>query len=864
MGPVERCCALLCVLCLCCRWGLRGQDLREQDAVCQEEGCFAVYLQRRTFLDSWRSCKDRGGNLATIKRPEEAALIRDLFFGVDPRGQGARLRVWIGLQRQPRQCSPTRPLRGFTWITGDQDTQYTNWLREDQATTCSAPRCVVMMYGGSAHDQHDNFKWLDGSCALPVDGFLCRYNYKGMCPGILDEGGGPPLYTTPFNLMSTLLAYVPFGSVATVPCPEGTKGDQTVLCMLREDGSVGWSKDAPLCSDAPQNWCDRDNGGCEHFCLNTDGHYYCECSEGFVLAQDGQSCWLADACRGAPCEFECHPAADGYRCACPQGYLLAPDGRDCVDVDECLQEPCPYECVNAPGTFQCLCGEGYEIAEDDGDGDGDGDGVSECEDVDECLDEPCEHACENMPGSYACHCHLGYAPAPDDPTSCQDTDECQIPGTCQQMCVNHVGGFECHCEEGYELQIDHFSCSPVLDDEDAPTASPSFLGVSSFLGLPWGDQGPQYAWELPDWMTEPPDLEWFPTGLDWFTGAPGEEPVPTPHPDWIPDNPVHDWADPDWIERAKPALTPAPGTTPAPDWIEDETTPTPIPDWIEDETTPTPIPDWFEDETTPTPIPDWFEDETTPTPIPDWMEKETTPTPAPNRVAEVTTSTSLPDWPVEKTTPAPGWPEAETTPTPTPHRFDVEQKTSRSSPSVSPGGGAVWERLRPSPTLAAPVDSVGLGSTVSEGLGPDRAPEYEYGVERGDSLLDSRASAVDVLDPASGATGQEARVPAPEWYTAAPPPLTPLSPFTPIPGAEGEPERDSRQRQDRSWLVVALLVPLCIFVVVMVALGIVYCTRCAVQPRSKSVTDCYRWVTSSKPATGAASGSATPGTKSRV
>ncbi|XP_061105734.1 endosialin-like [Conger conger] len=676
-----------------------------------------------------------------------------------------------------------------------------------------------MTHGGSAHDRLDDFKWLDGSCALPVDGFLCRYNYKGMCAAILDEGGGPALYATPFNLASTLLSHVPFGSVATVPCPDGTKGDQSVLCMLREDGSIGWSKDAPLCSDEPQNWCHRDNGGCEHFCLDSDGRYYCECSEGFVLGPDGQSCRLAEACREAPCEFECQPVAEGYRCACPQGYLLAPDGQHCQDVDECLQQPCPYECVNAPGTFQCLCGEGYEAADGE---------EGECDDEDECLHEPCEHACENTPGSYACHCHIGYSPALDDPTACQDTDECQIPGTCQQMCVNYVGGFECHCEEGYELQADHFSCSLVLGERDTPTVEPPYPGVTFFAS--WGEPGLQFPWEVPEWMmSEPPNLDWLPTDLDWLP----EEPAPSPQPDWIPEGPVHDWADPDWMERAKPAFTSAPRTTPAPEWIVDESTPTPAPDWMEENTTPSPTPDWSEEETTPTPAPNFVEADATPTSAYDLQEQETTPTP--------------------------GRLEAKTTPTITPHHFEFEKKKSQLSPSVSPGGGGVWQQLWPSSSPAAPQESVGLGGTVPQGLGPDRASEYEFGEKGSKSLLDSIVGVEEDSDPESGGTGQGARLPAQGWYTAAPPSLSPLSPLTP-----GEPEQDSRQRQDRSWLVVALLVPLCIFVVVMVALGIVYCTRCAVQPRDKSVTACYRWITNSKPSPSAPSTSAAPATKNRV
>uniref|UniRef100_A0A3B4ZH17 Endosialin-like n=1 Tax=Stegastes partitus TaxID=144197 RepID=A0A3B4ZH17_9TELE len=289
-------------------------DLRERDVLCNADGCFVVYLQRKTFLDSWRACKEKGGNLATIKSMEEATAIATLFSTLDLRHSRTKIQVWIGLQRQPRQCTTTRPLRGFSWTTGDQDTEYTNWQKEDSPSMCSVPRCVVMGY--STQEQNNNFKWLDGSCSVPVDGYLCHYAYKGMCPSLWSEGGGNALYTTPFNLLSTLLTHVPFGSVATVPCPTGAKEEQSVLCMLREDGSVGWSREPPLCSDPSisHNWCDQDNGGCEHFCRPAGGHFYCECADGYQLGDDGQSCELSDVCQGAPCEFECLPLSDGYRC----------------------------------------------------------------------------------------------------------------------------------------------------------------------------------------------------------------------------------------------------------------------------------------------------------------------------------------------------------------------------------------------------------------------------------------------------------------------------------------------------------------------------------------------------------------------
>ncbi|XP_036403999.1 CD248 molecule, endosialin a [Megalops cyprinoides] len=716
-------CALLSALCAFWAPCAQGQDLHERDALCNEEGCYVVYFQRKTFLESWRSCRERGGDLATMKRPEEAARIQELLSGVERRGPRARIRVWIGLQRQPRQCSATRPLRGFTWTTGDHDTQYTNWLREDSPSTCAVLRCVVVTHSTASQEQRDNFKWLDGSCSLPVDGFLCRFTYRGMCPAIPGEGGpGSVLYSTPFHLLSTLLTHVPFGSVATVPCPGDAREDPSVLCVLRDDGTVGWSRDSPLCSNAQaKSFCEQDNGGCQHLCRDDGPHSFCECFGGFRLAEDGQTCLQENPCREAPCEFECEPAEDGgYRCTCPDGYLLAPDGLACLDVDECEQSPCPQLCVNAPGTFECRCHHGYQP-----------DDQGQCADVDECRGRPCEQACENTAGSYACHCHLGFSPAPEDPARCQDTDECQIPGSCEHMCVNYVGGFQCHCREGYELQQDYSSCRPVPSHDESTTAAPSFpwftsLPESSWLpeapGFPdWPPQLPEGDWPESTspltWLTDPPSLEGLPTDLTWLTDVTQEDPD---RPE-VETEPI--WAEPDWTEAVEPTFTPSPSpaSTAAPDWLEEETTPSP----------------------------------------------PATLTPTPEGGAwnfwRISTSSTAPEESVE--------------------RGGVAPPSGEDAPSEFGDGSPVsW----PQPTPKAE---------------PDFVPEE----------VDGAAVDTDPLTPPAG--------------TGAPP------------GGS-----DSSQQQSSSWLLVALLVPLSIFVVVMVALGIVYCTRCAVQPRNKKNNDCYHWI----------------------
>ncbi|KAK9524430.1 hypothetical protein VZT92_016825 [Zoarces viviparus] len=741
-----------------------GQDLREKDALCNADGCFVVYFQRKTFLDSWRACKEKGGNLATIKRREDAATIASLFSNLDLSLSHTSVRVWIGLQRQPRQCTTTRPLRGFSWTTGDQDTEYTNWQKEDSPNMCSVPRCVVMEY--SIQEQNDNYKWLDGSCSVSVDGYLCHYTYTGMCPALWSEGAGNALYNTPFNLLSTLLTHLPFGSVATVPCPAGTKEEQSVLCMLKEDGSVGWSKDSPLCSDPPisHDWCAQDNGGCEHFCRPAGAHVYCECADGYQLGEDGQNCELSDVCQGAPCEFECLPLSDGYRCACPEGYMLAPDERGCLDVDECLQSPCEQLCVNALGTFECRCREGYHPDDEGG-----------CEEIDECVNDPCEHACENTQGSHICHCHLGFSPVPEDPSRCQDTDECQIPGTCEKMCVNYEGGFECYCEEGYELMSDHYSCRKRGEGVDQSAVTPPFAWVTDQPGPVWDPV--DYGWNSQqshtDWPTEEEQsLDWLtdpPRALDsdviWVTSAPQEELV---------------------FDLALDPLTQ--------EAEEDEEE---IDNGEADSLEPTTISTTLPATTSSSIITDWYEDD---------EEDETT--------------TALP---------------------------------FLSTSTISEGAWNWWVGFTTSSQKPeTPEDSIVDHNMPTDSSYPTEAEQEHYPLRENSQfpkeLGEEENDFVDV-------THQDPAVPTQP---------TPSQP-SPSEGGENDDILNSVQEdkgQSSTWLLVGLLVPICIFIVVMVALGIVYCTRCAVHSRNKNATDCYHWISGAHDKQGAPNPSA--GVKTHV
>lgn len=128
MQQSSSCTALLWVLLICLAPESRGQrdaeaeqtrgQLAERDAICHPDGCYAVFLQKRTFREAGRSCRERRGTLATMHSDEAAGVVHQLLSAMEAQGARARLRLWIGLHRPPRQCSTSRPLRGFVWVTG--------------------------------------------------------------------------------------------------------------------------------------------------------------------------------------------------------------------------------------------------------------------------------------------------------------------------------------------------------------------------------------------------------------------------------------------------------------------------------------------------------------------------------------------------------------------------------------------------------------------------------------------------------------------------------------------------------------------------------------------------------------------------
>ncbi|KAM7086224.1 endosialin [Molossus nigricans] len=722
----------------------QGPWATEPRAACSPDSCYALFPRRCTFLEAWRACRELGGDLATPRTPEEAQRV-DSLVGAGP---ASRL-LWIGLQRQARQCQPQRPLRGFTWTTGDHDTAFTNWAQPATVGPCPAQRCAAL----EANGEH---RWLEGSCTLAVDGYLCQFGFEGSCPALPEEAGqaGPAIYTTPFHLVSTEFEWLPFGSVAAVPCQAGREA--SLLCVKQPEGGVSWSRAGPLCPGT--GGCNPDNGGCEHECVEeVDGHVSCRCSEGFRLAADGRSC--EDPCAHAPCEQQCEPGG-------PQGY--------------------------------------------------------------------------------SCHCRLGFRPAEDEPHRCVDTDECQIAGVCQQMCVNYVGGFECYCSEGHELEADGISCSPagdmsaqasqdledeLLDDrEDEELRGEAWEdfdgGWTEMPGIPWME-----ATQLPDF------------GLAYRPSFPEDQEPQMPYldPTWppplsAPRAPYHSSV----LSVTRPVVVSATRSTLPPAYqpsIISATHPPLAPD-----PQPRKVPAM-----NPVLPPDHqFPMISTNYPnIPSVRQPPVISAPIPTRppahqppVISAHQSPMSPDTQVADPQTTTHWPRIPA------NHIPLVTTSSVHHPPVTPGV----------PVLKAQATHLPITSTVQPSLtNTSRSP-----VPPTHQVPVPAATQPPVLHtplPPQTPTNQTTPISPTHIYSKAPqvpregasdPKLTPwLSSSAPTaaPTALGEASSAGRSRRDDRWLLVALLVPTCVFLVVLLALGIVYCTRCGPHTPNKRITDCYRWVT---------------------
>ncbi|KAI3353793.1 hypothetical protein L3Q82_005017 [Scortum barcoo] len=234
-------------------------------------------------------------------------------------------------------------------------------------------------------------------------------------------------------------------------------------CKCPQGSRLG--PDGKACHDV--NECEELNGGCQETCVNTPGSYHCECSEGFRMHADGRTCIAVKSCSvlNGGCEHKCVDMGNNhYKCECRKNYQLKRDGRHCELRNPCEERNggCAQLCLSEDGWVHCSCRPGFTLA---------GDGKN-CKDIDECGSghAKCSHGCVNMLGSFSCVCHPGFELGADGKqcyriemeivNSCEKNN-----GGCSHHCEHTTNGPLCSCSHGYQLDYDRKTC--VDSDECA-------------------------------------------------------------------------------------------------------------------------------------------------------------------------------------------------------------------------------------------------------------------------------------------------------------------------------------------------------------------------------------------------------------
>ncbi len=459
----------------------------EHETLCTSNACYTLHMDRGSFEKAGQNCVHNGGYLMTVRDREEEDVLRSLMSQFQRHRQERVLKVWIGLKLHRGDCVlPDKALRGFKWVSGEENSHYHNWEKEP-VTTCTEERCVRVHNTSSGENQ---LKWTDGRCKSPAH-YACKFYFKGMCKPLALSGPGQITYRAPFSEKPerSEMQSFPLGTYAEIVCSD--KQSYYPACN-RIDNIYRWTVPGPFCKTEKQN-CTINNGGCGHLCHQDAGGVRCFCTEGYDLNEDGLTCRIKDLCDVDTCEHQCVMRESGYSCKCPDGFELDANQRTCSDIDECQSQACEHHlCVNTRGSYTCACKDGYEMVD------------GRCSDMDECAQSRCEHNCSNSIGSFSCHCNEGFTLS-EDGHSCVDINEC-VSNRCQFKCVNTMGSFRCAFPQGFHMETDGSTYTPdmtetsaaSLDDPDEEETQENFTESLTRTTVELQHQSPHTDAPLPD------------------------------------------------------------------------------------------------------------------------------------------------------------------------------------------------------------------------------------------------------------------------------------------------------------------------------------------------------------------------------
>lgn len=292
-------------LALCLLWQVfwtprgRAEHPTADRAGCSDSGaCYSLHHATIKRDAAQEACNLRGGALSTAHGGAELRAVLELVrAGPGPGGGSKDLFFWVALERGRSNCTLEKePLRGFSWLSSevgnsdlDSTTPTLHWVEEPQRS-CTARRCAGLQVSRGV----DPAGWKEMKCHVRANGYLCKYQFEGLCPAPRPGAASNLSYRAPFQLHSAALDYSPPGTEVSAVCPGPIS--VTATCIADEGG---WHWDgidpgSPLCP-CPGPYLRA--GKCAQLeeCLDNSGGFSCECAPGFSLGQDQRSCETREA-----------------------------------------------------------------------------------------------------------------------------------------------------------------------------------------------------------------------------------------------------------------------------------------------------------------------------------------------------------------------------------------------------------------------------------------------------------------------------------------------------------------------------------------------------------------------------------------